>query len=70
MKCEACRAFYLFFRNEYNKFNLYKSTNVRFDLLHEMEITKKSHFLRENVNILPSFTHRTNERHYVTLLNL
>ena len=21
MKCEACRAFYLFFRNEFNKFN-------------------------------------------------
>ena len=21
IKCEACRAFYLFFRNEFNKFN-------------------------------------------------
>ena len=26
IKCEACRAFYLFFRNEFNKFN---NTRVR-----------------------------------------
>ena len=30
----------------------------------------KSHFWRENVNILPFFTQCYNGRHYLTLLNL
>ena len=39
IKCEACLAFYLFFRNEFNKFN-----NTRAYLSYDIKITLKSHF--------------------------
>ena len=42
IKCEAWRAFYRFFCNEFNKFN-----NVRFYLSNDIKITLKSHFLRK-----------------------
>ena len=45
IKCEACRV---------NK-SIKWSTNVRFYLSHDIKINYKSHFWRENVNILPSF---------------
>ena len=40
------------------------------DSIHHMtfKISLKSHFLRENVNILPSFKKRYNGRHYITNL--
>ena len=44
--------------------------NVRFSLSHDIRITLKSHFLRENVKIYLSFTQSYNGRHYAMLLNL
>ena len=35
------------FRNEFNKFNKKKSTNVRFYLSYGIKITLKSHFCRK-----------------------
>ena len=50
IKCEACRAFYTLFRNE---FNIYRSTNVRFFLSYDIKIILKSYFWRETVRVLP-----------------
>ena len=70
-KCEACRAFYLFFaRSLKNSIIQEHELQVRFYLSHDIKITLKSHFWSENVNNLPSFTQRYNGRHYVTFLNL
>ena len=44
--------------------------NIRFYLSHDVKITYKSHFWRENVKILPSFTQRYNGRHYVEATSL
>ena len=41
IKCEACRAFYLF-RNEFNNIQLNKSMNVRFYLSYDFKITEMS----------------------------
>ena len=40
IKCEACRAFHLFFRNEFNKFKLYRSTTVRLHLSYDHDDLK------------------------------
>ena len=37
IKRDACRAFYRFFRNEFDKFNKCKSTSVRFYLSHDIK---------------------------------
>ena len=58
------------FRNEFNKFTKYRSTNVRFYLSQDHQNYLKSHFGREKVKMLPSFTQRYNVRNDVTLLNL
>ena len=58
IKCETCRAFITFLE--------YRSTNVRFCLLHDFKISYKSQFWRESVKILPSFTQRYNGRHNVS----
>ena len=42
VKCEACRAFYLFFRNEFNKFNNTKARII--DSIYHMTNTLKSKF--------------------------
>ena len=39
IKCEACRAFYHFSANSFNR-----SSNVRFYLSYDIKITLKSHF--------------------------
>ena len=52
------------FRNEFNKFN--NTGAPMLDSIYHMAL--KSHFWRENVNILPSFMLRYNEHHYVSLL--
>ena len=63
IKCEACRAFYYFFSNGFNKFNI---TGARMlDSIYHMTLKLKIAFLRENVKILPSFTQHNNGRHNV-----
>ena len=47
IKCEVCRAFNLFFCNEFDKFN-----NTGFYLSYNITIILKSHFWRENVRVL------------------
>ena len=42
LKYEACRAFYLFFRNEFNKFN-----NTKARMSDDTKNTLKSHFCRK-----------------------
>ena len=58
------------FPNEFDKIN---NTGARMldSIYHnyEVKIILSSHFWRENVMILPSFSQRYNERHYVTLRN-
>ena len=44
VKCEACRAFYLFFRNEFNKFNKIRARVL--DSIYHMTNTLISHFWR------------------------
>ena len=60
IKCEACRAFYLF-RNEFNKFN-----NTRARMLDSIYHMIKSHFCRKNVIILSLYTQRCYGRHNVS----
>ena len=61
IKCEACRAFYLLFRNEFNKFN---NTRARMlDSIYHMTDTLKSHFWRKNVIILSLCMQRCYGRH-------
>ena len=50
----------------HNKFNEYKSTDVRFYLSYEIKITLKSHFCRKNGFILSLCMQRYYERHNVT----
>ena len=45
-------------------------TRARFFLSHDIKNTKKSHLLRENVEVLPSLTQRYNGRYNVTLQNV
>ena len=52
----------LFFCNE-----LYRSTSVRLNLSHDININLKSHFSQENIKCLPSLRQRFNRRHYVAL---
>ena len=40
------------------------------NLLYDIKITLKTHFVREYINILPSFTQHYNGGHNVTLINL
>ena len=64
IKCEACRAFYHFFRNEFNKFN---NTRARMlDSIYHMTNTLESHFWRKNVIILSLCTQRCYGRHNVS----
>ena len=53
-KCEACRAFYLFFRNEFNKFD---NTGARMlDSIYHMTLKHlKLHFVVKNLMIFPLF---------------
>ena len=53
------------FRNEFNKFNNTKSTNVRFYLSYGIKITLKFQFWRKNVIILLC-TQRCYGRHNVS----
>ena len=64
IKCEACRAFFLLFRNKFNKFN--NTGAPMLDSIYHMTLKLKIAFLRENVKILPSFTQRYNGRHSVS----
>ena len=54
IKCEACRIL-LLFRNKFNKFS---NTGAQMldSIYHDIKITKKSHFWRENIKIFPYFT--------------
>ena len=54
------------FRNEFNKFIKYKSTNVRFYLSYDIKKTLKSHFWRKNVIILSLWTQCCYGRHYAS----
>ena len=54
------------FRNSFNKFKLYKSTNVRFYLSYDIKITLKSHFCRKNVMFLSLCTQRCYGHHNVS----
>ena len=65
IKCEACRAFYLFFATSL-LISIYKSTNIRFYLSYDIKITLKSHFCRNNVMILSLCTQRCYGRHNVS----
>ena len=56
------------FHNEFNKFNKYKSTNVRFYLSYDIKITLKSHFCRKIVIILSLCTQCCYGRHGVISL--
>ena len=51
VKCEACRAFYLFFATSLIN-SLKQEHNVRFYLSYDIKITLKSHFCCKNVIIL------------------
>ena len=42
INCKACRAFYLFFRNKFNKFNNTRAGML--DSIYHMTNTLKSHF--------------------------
>ena len=64
IKCEACRAFNLFFRSEFNKFN---NTRARMlDSIYHMTNTLKYHFWHKNVMILSLCTQRCFGCHYVS----
>ena len=61
IKCEAFREFYLFFRNQFNKFN---NTRARMlDSIYHMTNTLKTDFWRKNVIILSLCTQRCYGRH-------
>ena len=45
MKCEACRAFNLFFATSLKNSIIQEHDNVRFYLSYDIQITLKSHFL-------------------------
>ena len=63
IKCEACRAFYLFVRSEFDKIN---NTGARmlYSICHmTLELFCNRIFGVKNVNILPSFTQLYNGRH-------
>ena len=70
IKCEACRAFYLFFatRLSNSTIHMYKSTTVRFYLSYGIKITctLRSHFCHKNVIILSLCTQRCYGRHNVS----
>ena len=59
IKCEACRAFYLFFRNEFNKVD---NTGARMlDSIYHMTLNHlKLHFGVKNLMIFPYFMQRYN----------
>ena len=62
IKCEAYRAFYYFFAT-----SLINSIIQRVHECHmPLKSIKKSHFWRDNVKIVPSFTQRYNGRHNVS----
>ena len=63
IKCEACRAFYLFSAK-------YKSTNVRLYLSYGIKITLKSHFRHKNVINLLLRTQRCYGRHNVSRISI
>ena len=51
------------FRNEFNKFNNTRARMLGSIYHMTLKSIKKSHFLRGNVKILPSFSQRYNGRH-------
>ena len=70
MKCEACRTFYIFFRNEINQFN---DTLARMldSIYHiRLKLIKNIIFDVKNAKTLHSFTQRYNGRQYIMLRNL
>ena len=52
IKCEACRAFYLFFATSLIN-SIIQGTNVRFYLSYDVKIILKSYFWHEDVRVLP-----------------
>ena len=71
-KMRGLSSILLLFRNEFDKFNnaAARMLDPTLYLSDDVKITLLSYFLRENVNILPSFTIFYNDRHYITLPNL
>ena len=69
IKSETCRAFYLFFRNGFDKFN---NTGVRMlDSIYPMTLKLfKPRIFGVKTSKLCHFYATLNERYYVTLLNL
>ena len=65
MKCEACRAFYLFFATSLIN-SIIQEHEFRFYLSYVIKNTLKSHFWRKNVVILSLCTQRCYGRHYVS----
>ena len=49
-KCDADPPFFSLFRNEFNKFNNTRATNVRLYISYDIKITLKSHFSRIKTN--------------------
>ena len=52
IKCEACRLFYRLFATSLIN-SIILSTSVRFYLSYDIKTIMKTHFLRENVRVLP-----------------
>ena len=65
IKCEACGAFYLFFRNEFNKFNNTGARLLDSSLSYDIKITLKSISGVKNVIIWSLCTQRCYGRHNV-----
>ena len=63
-KMRGLRAFYLFFCNEFNKFNYTKAR--MFDCIYHRTNTLKSHIRRKNVIILSLCTQRFDRSHNVS----
>ena len=65
IKCEACRAFYLFFATSLIN-SITQEHDVRFCLPYDFMITLESHFCRKNVIILSLCTQRCYGRHNIS----
>ena len=65
MKCEACRAFYLFYAMSLIN-SILQEHDVKFYLSYDIKITLKCQFHRKNVIILSLCTQRCYGRHNVS----